>query len=254
MERAWALLQRISEAYQQILADNLTGIYAHGSLAFGCFSWDKSDIDFLVVTRQEPQLGQKKLLIEELLSMERQAPAKGFEMSVVLEEDCRHAAHPTPFSLHYSNAHRERCQADITAYCQAMHGVDPDLIAHFAVTKAVGQTVYGQSIQKVFGPVCRRDYLDSIRQDLSDAEAVLPQQPVYVVLNMARALAYQREGLILSKAQGGQWGMEHLPEAAEVIRRALEAYTTDEPCEIPQAEAIAFIKKGQLWLAEEDKT
>ena len=28
--------------------ENLTGIYVHGSLAFGCFRWEKSDVDFLV--------------------------------------------------------------------------------------------------------------------------------------------------------------------------------------------------------------
>ena len=35
--------------YQTILGDNLVGIYVHGSIAFGCFHEEKSDIDFIAV-------------------------------------------------------------------------------------------------------------------------------------------------------------------------------------------------------------
>lgn len=40
------LLNRIKISYQNILKDGLVGIYVHGSIAFECFHWDQSDIDF----------------------------------------------------------------------------------------------------------------------------------------------------------------------------------------------------------------
>lgn len=40
------ILRKIATAYTKILQDNLAGIYVHGSIAFGCFHWSKSDIDF----------------------------------------------------------------------------------------------------------------------------------------------------------------------------------------------------------------
>lgn len=40
------ILQKIKTSYQEILADKLVGIYVHGSIAFQCFNWKKSDIDF----------------------------------------------------------------------------------------------------------------------------------------------------------------------------------------------------------------
>ena len=46
------ILRKIATAYTKILQDNLAGIYVHGSIAFGCFHWSKSDIDFLVVDRK----------------------------------------------------------------------------------------------------------------------------------------------------------------------------------------------------------
>lgn len=52
-EAAEALLQKIAVRYADILKGNLAGIYVHGSLAFGCFCFERSDIDFLVVTKRK---------------------------------------------------------------------------------------------------------------------------------------------------------------------------------------------------------
>lgn len=46
------LLTIICKEYQEILKDNLIGIYIHGSIAFGCFNQDTSDIDFIVVVKK----------------------------------------------------------------------------------------------------------------------------------------------------------------------------------------------------------
>ena len=41
----------------------------------------------------------------------------------------------------------------------------------------------------------------------------------------AEALAYRKEKLILSKQEGGQWGLKNLPERyGSLIRRALDDY------------------------------
>ena len=65
--RVTEILEQIKTSYQEILKDNLTGIYVHGSIAFGCFNWEKSDIDFLVVVKHAPSLQEKKALIRVLL-------------------------------------------------------------------------------------------------------------------------------------------------------------------------------------------
>lgn len=222
---AWALLHTIAREYHHILGDDLTGVYAHGSMAFGCFDPERSDMDFLVVVEREPTDEQKRSLLEILLQLEAYAPAKGFEMSVVLAADCAVPVHPIPFCLHYSNAHGAACREDMTAYISRMRGNDPDLAAHFTVTRAVGKAVWGRPVAEVFGEVPRSDYLDSIRADVADAAAEVHENPVYVILNLCRVLAAIREGVVLSKAQGGAWGLAHLPEEHhEVIRAALAAY------------------------------
>lgn len=224
-DRYKSLLQQVAQDYRHILGDNLWGIYLHGSLAFGCFHPERSDIDFLVVVEKPLSLGEKEALLRTLLEREAQAPPKGFEMSVVLLRYCRQFCYPTPFELHYSISHRQRYAAGPRAFCEAMHGEDPDLAAHFTVTRAVGQVLCGRPVEETFGEVPREAYLDSIRADVAQAEQDVLRDPVYILLNLCRVLAFQEEGLVLSKEQGGEWGLRKLPaEVAQPIGQALCAY------------------------------
>ncbi len=46
-------IECLTETFKIQIAENLIGIYLHGSLAFGCFNPLRSDIDLLVVTQRE---------------------------------------------------------------------------------------------------------------------------------------------------------------------------------------------------------
>lgn len=224
MTMEWTLLDRISEAYRRVLQEKLTGIYVHGSIAFGCFRWESSDIDFLVVVEEALTQEEKESLIRTLLELDDSAPSKGFEMSVVQRSACKPFADPTPFELHYSNAHRANYQRELTGTCQAMHGFDPDLAAHITVIRQAGIALCGSDIKAVFAPVPRKSYLSSLWYDIEHAPDEIEDAPVYYVLNLCRVLAYGKENLVLSKVQGGEWGMAHIPEERELIRMALAAY------------------------------
>ncbi|NLN45107.1 MAG: DUF4111 domain-containing protein [Clostridiaceae bacterium] len=224
-ERVKAILREIEASHRQLLGDKLTGLYVHGSLAFGCFRWETGDIDYLVVVKEPLSTAEKVGLIEALLRIDRTAPPKGLERSVMLERHCRDVVYPTPFDLHFSNLHKEKARQDPAAYCGWMRGEDKDLAAHFAVTREVGFALFGAPVEEVFAPVPREAFLDSVRYDVADAADGIKDNPVYYVLNLCRALAYLRENRILSKEQGGEWGIRHLSEAyAPLIRKSLEQY------------------------------
>lgn len=62
---------------KEILCDNLTGIYLHGSAVMGCYNEQKSDIDLLVVINGAMDITDKvrfTLMVTELNSL---APKKG---------------------------------------------------------------------------------------------------------------------------------------------------------------------------------
>lgn len=221
------LLQRLCSEYQTILGDKLTGFYVHGSIAFGCFTWATGDIDFLCTVSAPLTQTEKEALIRTLLALTPDAPPKGFEMSIVLREHCQPFRYPTPFDLHFSNAHKARAESDLTTYCRDMHGVDPDLAAHITVLRSVGVTLHGEPIMQAFGEVPRACYLDSILSDISGAAEEIAANPIYIALNLCRVLAYLTDGAVLSKEQGGRWGLTHLPMAYRpLLRSILDAYAT----------------------------
>jgi len=228
------LLDIIQSEYCDILADKLVGIYVHGSIAFGCFSWERSDIDFLVIVSAPLTQKEKEALISVLLNFENSAPPKGFEMSVVLESVCNPFVYPTPYELHFSNSYIESYKADLPAQCRSLNGTDKDLAAHITVTRAVGFPLCGKPVNSVFGEVSRENYIDSILYDIESAADEISRDPIYFTLNLCRVLAYLTDGLILSKEQGGKWGAEHLPCHAALINNARAAYT--DGCEFTAAE------------------
>lgn len=240
------ILSIISREYKDILKDNLCGIYLHGSLAFGCFNRAKSDIDFIVIVYDEIEQGQKEALIQTLLRLDGQAAAKGFEMSVVLYTDCRSFSYPTPFLLHYSDYHKKRAMEDLSGYCRTMNGTDRDLAAHFTVIKKVGICLYGKPVDEIFANVPAQYYLDSIKSDIEGAEGDIIDNPVYIILNLCRVLAYIKERLVLSKLQGGSWGLQRLPgEFADLIGKAIDCYSTEREFEF-DADALKRFAKYML--------
>ena len=219
------ILTTIREIFQTVLKGKLTGIYVHGSIAFGCFNRDKSDIDFLVVVKEALTQQEKEEIIRLLLQLDEHCPPKGMEMSVVQEKVCMPFHYPTPYELHYSNAHREKYIADLPGYCEMMHGTDKDLAAHITVTRTVGLTLWGKPVQEVFGEVPKADYIDSILFDVENAEKGIQGDPVYYVLNLCRVCGYLEENIVMSKKQGGEWGMNGLPgEYRKLLQSALKCY------------------------------
>lgn len=58
-----ALLAGLRADFEAVLVESLIGIYVHGSLAFGCFRRETSDVDFIAVVERPPTLDQKAALI-----------------------------------------------------------------------------------------------------------------------------------------------------------------------------------------------
>lgn len=223
--RVNTIFEKIRMLSIQTFSENLVGIYVHGSLALECFSWDNSDIDFIVVVKDLPTMEQKIKYMTGILEINKIAPPKGLEMSIVLEKNTRQFVYPTPFELHFSNAHLKWCSDSLNTYCQNMNGTDKDLAAHFTIINKACIVLYGKSVNETFGVVPKDNYFDSIKCDIENADEEVTDNPIYIVLNLCRVLAYKYDGLVLSKKGGGIWGIEHIPkEYSGIIETVLNAY------------------------------
>ena len=74
---------------KNILRSNLTGIYLHGSAAMGCFNDRTSDVDLLVVVKDNISNEIKRQYMDMVVLLNREAPSKGLELSVVKEAVCK---------------------------------------------------------------------------------------------------------------------------------------------------------------------
>lgn len=229
MDTYKTLLEEFVSRSKVIFGANLTGIYLHGSAVMGCFHPEKSDLDLLVVIREDISEKTKRQFMELVVELNKQAPPKGLELSVVKECVCKPFVYPTPFELHFSNAHLQWYQSNPQDYVEKMNGTDKDLAAHFTITYHRGQVLYGKAISEVFAPVPTADYLDSIWCDIENAKEEIADNPMYLTLNLCRVLAYKKDGLIVSKQEGGEWGLKHIgrKEFQALIAEALKEYQSN---------------------------
>ena len=208
-------LKRITESFvrrsREILGENLVGIYLHGSAAMGCFNDKKSDIDLLVVVKGEVSDEDKLRYMDMVVELNALAPEKGIEFSMVRREVCRPFVYPTPFELHFSNAHLAWYERNPREYVLKMNGTDKDLAAHSMIVYHRGICLWGDEIRNVFEEVDEKAYMDSIWNDIEHAEEEILETPVSTTLNLCRVLAYKKEKLILSKQEGGEWGLRNVP-------------------------------------------
>jgi predicted nucleotidyltransferase len=138
-------LDRLTRDLRDALADELVGVYLHGSLVLGCFNPQRSDIDVIAVTRraitseERNALGALMLRSSGQKERPRQAPFP-LEMSLLTAEQLRPWRYPTPFDFHYGESQRRRFTA---GEFNPLWAEDYDLAAHVTVLREAGVTLLG---------------------------------------------------------------------------------------------------------------
>ena len=235
------LLDKIVVESKRIFKSELTGIYLHGSMAMQCFNPQKSDIDLIFVVEGNITDEQKLEFMYEIVKINKLAPNKGIELSVVKREYCKEIPYPIPFELHFSNMHLQWFLDNPTDYISKMKGTDKDLAAHFTIINHCGIVLYGKEIATIFGDVSKADYIDSILNDIEDAKEEILDNPIYIILNLCRVAAFLKDDLVTSKIQGGEWGLENLElKYHKLICDALKCYASDKKMVVKKEEAQVF--------------
>ena len=112
--------------------------------------------------------------------------------------------------------------------------VDPDLPAHLMCVRKRGVCLYGKPVDEVFGEVDWQDFMRSVLADFDwiVADENICGSPYYCILNICRVLQLLQEDgrQVLSKYEGGSWGIRNLPEEyTALVEKALEVYSCDRP-------------------------
>ncbi|MBQ6313378.1 DUF4111 domain-containing protein [Candidatus Saccharibacteria bacterium] len=220
------VMKQIDEWLRDILGDNYIGVYFHGSLRLGSFNQDKSDLDFIIVVKKKIDSNTKEQIWDKMLDNLDIFPKKGFEFSVVLEDDCRNVKYPTPYELHGSRDWIERYRQDKSLVINDEEKTDPDLVSHFNVINVKNNSLdFGKPSKDVFARVPKEYIIASNYNDILDCLENITNNPSYCILNLCRFYALVKDGLTLSKYDGGKWAIDNLnAEYNDVIKNAMNDY------------------------------
>jgi hypothetical protein len=209
--------------FRRTLSDDLTGFYLHGSITMNCFNPNTSDIDFLVVTGRKLTVPEKKAIIAFLQGVDTGLVSP--EMSIVTQESLKNLVYPSPFELHYSHATRDAYTSGKITWEEPRF--DTDLTAHYMAIRERGICLYGKPINEAFTSIPQEMFIASIVQDFHWIRQEIKSLLFFhIILNPCRALAYISEGKFMSKQEGGQWALHHLPQPySGLIEKALNAYS-----------------------------
>lgn len=214
------VLRETLSVVQSTVQGNLIGLYLYGSLAMDCFNPRSSDIDTIIVTKQRLSKEERKRIIRYLkgaCSKDRR-----IELNVVCEEAVRNPQYPMMVDLHFEHwgeiFENER---------------DKEILSNLYTTKKRGFCVWGAPIRDLFSEIPAQYHLRSVIEDIQHTRRYLHEKPenigydvtVYWILGSCRILAFIRAEKVLSKLEGGRWGIANLPnEYHDLIRNALSSY------------------------------
>jgi predicted nucleotidyltransferase len=218
------VLRGTLSALHAILQDSLMGIYLCGSLAMGCFHPKSSDIDLILVVKERLTEEQEKKTIEYLKKTSTED--RRIELNIVRADVLRNPQYPMLVDLHYEywgNVFENE--------------MDSEVLSNLYTTRKRGFRVWGQPISKVFSRISAHYHLRSVVEDIKNTRGHLHEKPedagyniqVYWVLGSCRILAFIREEKVLSKLEGGQWGLANLPRKyRNIVRQALSGYRDEK--------------------------
>lgn len=240
------LMIQVNKWIKEILKDNYVGVYFHGSLRLGSFNPNKSDLDFIIVVKNKLSSEIKEQIWDKMLENEKLFPKKGFEFSVVLEDNCRNIKHPIPYELHGSEARIDRYKTDKSLVINDDYKVDSDLASHFNVINVPNDSMdFGKPSKEVFAKVPKEYIIDSNYGDTLECVTEITNNPVYCILNLCRFYALIKEDLTLSKYDGGKWALENMGSSYnEVIKKAMDDYLSDTKNTYDNDELREFAKEA----------
>ena len=218
--------------FEEALGSAASDVFVHGSAALG--GWNSSsDLDMLITSKvpdREWVIIRRRLLSE-------LATGPSVELSVASAASAAAPEPPWPFLLHVNQA-TGRVVAD------GGQG-DLDLVLHYLVTRHSGLAITGRAVDAAIGVVQRADVLTHLRDELTWAMEEADQR--YAVLNACRALAYSRNGFVLSKIDGGAWALKH-GIAIAIVESTMAAHVGGRDLGRPTPEARSFVewRKGEL--------
>jgi hypothetical protein len=223
------ILEALQSGLQQVLNNNLIGLYLRGSLAMGDFIPATSDLDLLAVTER---------------------PVDDAEFAALVNLHAQIAALPNPYAneveiTYIDRAALKRFQPGL-AHPTLGRGETLMRTEHHTnwmlerwMVREHGLTLLGPNPQSLIDPILSDELRQAVRdrlqdwvdwaQTLADPDWQVPRrQQTYPVETMCRALYTLAKGELTSKPQAVAWALKTIPEPWRSTVNRSQAWRTDD--------------------------
>jgi hypothetical protein len=219
-----AILVQLLSSAQRILGDRFLGLYLHGSLAYGDFNPQTSDIDILIVTNKH--LPEKTFFT--LKEMHAQLFINGLAWSQKLEG----AYIPRNHLRRHDPAHAPIPWLGVDGHF-ALETLGSDWILQRWILREKGIVMAGPPLDGLIDPVSAEDLHQAVRDSLQEwwsPPFPSPQRfksgeyQAYAILTMCRSLYVLEHGRVASKPEAARWAVETLGEPWRSLVAAAAAW------------------------------
>ncbi len=236
------LLEELLREIQAVLGEELVALYLYGSLVWGDFDVDISDIDLLAATREDVT-SEEFLLLDQ---MQHRFVAEHERWNDRIE-----TAYMSVEALRTFKTRRS--QIAIISPGEPFHLKEAgnDWLLNWYLVRQRGAVLFGPNPQALIEPISKEEYVDCVRRQALDWRDWISHTKDsrayqgYAILTMCRALYAVTNGEQVSKRGAAEWAMQVLPEKAGLIRNALqwrdESPNGNVDGEATYAETVEFV-------------
>ena len=216
------IIEALGSKLQETLGDQFVGFYIHGSIAMQAFTLDRSDIDYLVVTREEIDNAE----FEQLKQMHAGIYESGLFGSKILEGSYISEQAIKKYDPNQCVHTALRCDGVL-----AQDGHDVDWVIQRYVLREKGIVVSGPSLKLLIDPVSASDMQQAAYgildnwwrpQLVNHSNLVEDEYQAYAVLTMCRAFYTIQMVDVVPKAEAANWFCTEYPEWKGLVEKAFD--------------------------------
>jgi hypothetical protein len=246
------------ETLSQSLREDLTGVYLHGSLALNCFNPQRSNINLLVVIKQD--ITEPTLWDVIRLMIRHSGKPYPYMLAIVKESALFPWRYPVPFEFYYSEPIRMFYETMLTEGIQKRNtqATHHDLALHIACVRHHGICLAGQEVDYTFPVIPRLDYVDALMREVRSQYDNVMFDPVLAILTLCRAYYFLAEGKLASKDEAAVWVLKSLKaDFYPVVSCLLDYYRGDadiipfDPIDVAKCAAYLEARVSDLYARQE---
>lgn len=214
-----ALLHSLLAQIQDVFGDKLVGVYLYGSLVWGDFDYEISDIDLLAVLSSDVN--------EDELSSLQQMHADFARRNIEWDDRIEVQYYATAALKSFKS---KSSKMAVISPGEPLHIVDAgkQWLTNWYFVQDYGITLFGPSPRLFIESISKEEFVNSVKEHaLEWGEHVKYTKHSrsyqgYAILTMCRALYTLEHGEQVSKIKAAQWAKQEIPVFTSIIDRALK--------------------------------